>query len=144
MILIKKITAEATYKIRLEVLRKDIDLPCQFQGDLEAETLHAGVFLTDDLIGVSSFMKSSNVLFTDKNQYQLRGMAILPETRGKGYGKQLIDFAVQHLQHKNATILWCKARELAVNFYKKAGFSIVGDPFVVSEIGIHYLMYKKM
>lgn len=144
MILIKKITAEATYKIRLEVLRKDISLPCQFQGDLEAETLHVGVFLTDDLVGVSSFMKNENALFTDKNQYQLRGMATLSEARGKGCGKQLIDFAVQRLQHKKATILWCKAREVAVDFYKKTGFLIIGDPFFIPQIGMHYIMYKRL
>jgi len=144
MTLIKEITAEETYQIRLKVLRKDIDLPYQFQGDLDAETIHIGAFLADNLMGVSSFMKSNHVLFADETQYQLRGMATLPEARGRGYGKGLIDFSVACLQRKKATILWCKAREVAVSFYKKRGFSIVGEPFLAPQIGVHYIMCKKI
>jgi predicted GNAT family N-acyltransferase len=144
MISTKKILAKETYGIRLKVLRHGIDLPYQFQEDLDAETFHVGAFLNDNLVGVSSFMKSSHVLFADKNQYQLRGMAILPEARGKGCGKELIDFTVQSLQHKDVSILWCNAREVAVNFYEKRGFSIIGKPFITPQIGMHYIMYKKL
>ena len=34
----KNITSEETYKIRLEILRKEIDLPVQFSGDFDIDT----------------------------------------------------------------------------------------------------------
>ena len=57
MIEIKNIRAQETYPIRLEVLRKGIDLPYKFNGDLDSDTFHLGAFKDGKLIAVSSFMK---------------------------------------------------------------------------------------
>ena len=43
---------------------------------------------------------------------------------------------------KNAKIIWCNARENAVNFYKKNRYQIIGESFNIKDIGLHYLMYK--
>ena len=89
MILVKEISAEETYDIRLKVLRNGVDLPCQFDGDFDKDTFHLGVFEDNQLVGISSFAKTNKSQFDDE-QYQLRGMATLPETRGKGYGKLML------------------------------------------------------
>ncbi|NLP57949.1 GNAT family N-acetyltransferase [Lutibacter sp. B1] len=143
MIKIKQISAEETYPIRLEVLRKNILLPYVFNGDTDNDTFHIGAFEDDKLIAVSSYMKVSNSNFKG-NQYQLRGMATLTEYQGLGAGKLMLHKVFSILKTKNIDILWCNARVAALNFYKKQGFVVFGDKFDVPQIGDHYVMYVKL
>lgn len=143
MIQIKEISAEETFPIRLEVLRKNIPLPFEFKGDFEVETFHLGAFKNDKLIAVSSYMKVNNKNF-EGNQCQLRGMATLTEYQGFGAGKLMLQKAVQILKEKNSNLLWCNARIAAIDFYKKQGFETFGKKFEISYVGKHYVMFKKM
>jgi predicted GNAT family N-acyltransferase len=144
MVSVKIISVEDTFPLRLEVLRKNIDLPHQFDGDLDDNTFHLGVFENNSLVCIGSFMKSSmeekEILGT---QYQLRGMASAPEVRGKGYGKLLLNHATNELLKRDVLYLWCNAREIALEFYKKNKFEIIGERFV-NKAGPHYKMYKKL
>jgi predicted GNAT family N-acyltransferase len=140
MIIIKKISAKETFPIRLEVLRKNIPLPYEFQGDFDKETFHLGAFKDGELIAVSSFMKSNNELF-EGEQYQLRGMATLTQFQGFGAGKLMMQAAYQILKVKRINCLWCNARISALNFYKKIGLNTIGKPFDIKLIGAHYVMY---
>ena len=144
MSVIKKISAEKTYPIRLDILRKEINLPYKFKEDFDVSTIHIGAYIETKLVGVASFIKSKNKLINGKNQYQLRGMATLNEVRGMGYGKRMMDFAVKHLKNKGTTVLWCNSRKEAFAFYQKNDFSIIGNSFYVAKLGEHYLMYKKL
>jgi len=143
MIVVKRITAQQTYNIRKEVLRKGINLPSQFTDDFDKDTFHLGVYEKDLLVGISSFMKTSNPDF-GLEQYQLRGMATLTDVRGKGYGKLMLNEAFLILRDKQIPVLWCNAREIAVNFYEEMEFLKIGKLFLLPEIGMHYKMYKKI
>lgn len=141
--IIKEIEATDTYRIRKQVLRNGLDLPVKFDGDLDKCSFHLGSFSQDKLIGIASFMKNAKDIFSGK-QYQLRGMATLPEARGLGFGKALIFKAIEILKEKDASILWCNARKIALPFYQNLGFKIYGEPFDIPEIGIHYLLKKEI
>ncbi len=143
MIQIKEISAEETFPIRLEVLRKNIPLSFEFNGDFDSDTIHLGAFKNDKLIAVSSYMKANYKDF-EGNQYQLRGMATLTEYQGFGAGKLMLQKAVQILKEKNSNLLWCNARIAAVEFYKKQGFQTFGEKFDISYVGNHYVMFKKL
>jgi predicted GNAT family N-acyltransferase len=143
MIQIKEISTEETFPIRLEVLRKNIPLPFEFNGDFDLDTIHLGAFKNDKLIAVSSYMKANYKDF-EGNQYQLRGMATLAEYQGFGAGKLMLQKAVQILKEKNSNLLWCNARIVAVDFYKKQGFQTFGEKFEISYVGEHYVMFKKI
>ncbi|MDG1812291.1 MAG: GNAT family N-acetyltransferase [Polaribacter sp.] len=137
------IPAEETYQIRLDVLRKGIDLPAQFSGDFDEDTFHLGVFENNVLVGVSSFMKTENKHFKSK-QFQLRGMAMLEKFRGKGLGKLMIGKALSVLRDREIDVLWCNAREAALQFYVKQGFLIQGSMFEINKIGNHYMLFKNI
>ncbi|CAM1340235.1 GNAT family N-acetyltransferase [Tenacibaculum amylolyticum] len=141
MVSVKKIAVEDTYFIRQEILRKGMNLPYTFDGDDAEDTFHIGVYEREKIVSIGTFMKrSSGVL--EGAQYQLRGMATLNEARGKGYGKLLLDFATKELLKLNITYLWCNARVVAVKFYEKNQFQIIGESFMVAIVGPHYKMYK--
>lgn len=143
MIQIVEIPTLNTFPIRLEVLRKNIPLPYEFNGDFDSETFHLGAYKDDELIAVSSYMKTSNSNF-EGNQYQLRGMATLTEHQGSGAGKLMLQQAFLILKERNTKVLWCNARIAAVDFYKKQGFQTFGEKFEILHVGGHYVMFKEL
>ncbi|HZW63924.1 MAG TPA: GNAT family N-acetyltransferase [Flavobacteriaceae bacterium] len=141
---IKCISAQETYKVRHPVLRENKPWEmCALEGDNKEDTLHLGLYCSSQLIGVATFLKNACKLFSDTEQYQLRGMAILQSHQGKGLGHLLLEKGEFLLQNK-CTLIWCNAREKAVSFYKKHGYNILGESFEIEDIGIHYKMYKKI
>ncbi len=142
---IKKISSVETYPVRHEVLRKGKPIEtCIFKGDDDEQTIHLGLFLDDQLVGIISVFKEQNNLFSETNQFQIRGMAVLEEFQGKGLGTKLVKEAEKHCINLNANVIWFNARENAVPFYEKLDYKIIGDSFLIPEVGIHFVMYKKI
>ncbi len=142
---IKKISSIETYPVRHEVLRKGKPIEtCQFKGDDDDNTTHFGLFLENKLVGIISIFKENNTLFSELNQFQIRGMAVLEEFQGKGFGAELVREAENHCISLNTDLIWFNARENAVPFYKKLNYIIIGDSFLIPDVGIHFAMYKKI
>ena len=142
---IKKISSIETYPVRHEVLRKGKPIEtCQFKGDDDENTTHFGLFLENKLVGIISIFKENNTLFSELNQFQIRGMAVLEAFQGKGFGVELVKEAENHCINLNTDLIWFNARENAVPFYKKLGYNSIGDSFLIPDVGIHFAMYKKI
>ncbi|WP_395048168.1 GNAT family N-acetyltransferase [Flavobacterium sp.] len=142
---IKEITAQETFLVRNLVLRlgKPIET-CFFDGDNLEQTKHFGYFNNGKIVGVLSVYKNKNVIFKFPNQYQIRGMAILEEFQGNGCGKLLVKHCEDCLISSEANLIWFNARETAVPFYEKLGYTKNGFPFVITDVGIHFLMFKNL
>ncbi|WP_029035242.1 GNAT family N-acetyltransferase [Salinimicrobium terrae] len=142
--MIQQISAEETYRTRQQVLRPGRPLrECFFEGDLEAETIHLGYFDEDNLMGVATYVPRKNGIFDAPFQYQLRGMAVLPEFRKKRIGENLLLEGEKILKQKNpGVLLWFNAREVAVDFYKKYGYKTIGSSFMIPNVCVHIVMYK--
>jgi len=138
---IEQIVPEDCYPLRLEVLRpKGKTYEYQYPGDHREDTFHFGVMRDGKPIGIASFFANSNASIKSSNPVQLRGMATSSAARGIGAGKALVRFAIGHFREKGHDVLWCNAREGAVDFYKKLGFAVVSDRFDVPVIGPHFVM----
>ena len=142
MIRIEEIAAEDTFGIRKSILREGMKLSHEMKGDHDADTLHLGLYKSEKLISVASFMQAQNPELKGR-QYQLRGMATTNDCQGKGYGKMLLNSAEQVLKAKKVDVIWCNARLVAIDFYKKMGYGTKGSMFEVAEVGPHYVMYKE-
>jgi ribosomal protein S18 acetylase RimI-like enzyme len=142
---IKEITTQETYLVRNLVLRpgKRIET-CFFDGDNLEQTKHFGYFDDGKIVGVVSVYKNKNVIFKSPNQYQIRGMAILKEFQGSGCGKLLIKHCEDYLISIGTNLIWFNARETAVSFYEKLGYTKNGSPFAIADVGIHFLMFKNL
>jgi ribosomal protein S18 acetylase RimI-like enzyme len=141
---IKSIPATETYGVRHPVLRKGRPIEdCAFDHDDDPDTFHLGLYINDDLLAVVTYLKNISPEFKGE-QYQLRGMAVLKSCQKRGFGNLLINRGEQILLNKGIKLVWCNVREVAVNFYRKNNFSIIGKPFVIPKIGLHYLMYKSL
>ena len=143
MIRIVKLKAEDTYSIRKDILRKNMTLSHEMKGDFDSDALHLGIYELDKLVCIGSFMKAARTDLSGQ-QYQLRGMATLDGSQGKGYGKLLLQEAEAILKRKDIDIIWCTARVVAIDFYKKMGYQLISEIFEVPQIGPHYVMFKKL
>ncbi len=143
MQIIKQITAKDTYFVRNNVLRKGQPIEsCYFDGDDLSTTIHFGVYVAKKCIGIVSIFQNKSNNFDQELQFQIRGMAVLETYQNKGFGQQLIRKCELHLKQEKQALIWLNARENAVSFYLKMGYSILGNPFEIAEIGLHYCMFK--
>lgn len=141
---IQEICSKDTFSVRHPFLRagKPIE-SCIFEGDDSSTTVHFGLFINKKLVGVVSVFKKNNLTFLNENQYQIRGMAVLPEFQKKGFGKDLVEYCEDYIKNEKGTLIWFNARENAVPFYEKLDFRKFGNPFTINDIGIHFLMVKE-
>ncbi len=141
----KLISPEETYPIRHTILRSGKPISsCIFLGDDLHTTIHIGGFYNNNLIAIVSLFKVKNLEISNKHSYQLRGMAILNEYQGKGYGKKIIIYAETILRKKGISIIWMNARESAIPFYITCGYSKNGRIFDIPNVGSHIVMCKNL
>jgi GNAT superfamily N-acetyltransferase len=76
----------------------------------------------------------------DPGSWRVRGMATLPEARGRGAGSAILQALLQHALANGATRVWCNARIPARTLYEHAGFSVISEEFEVPQIGPHLVM----
>ena len=140
---IREISPEMTLPIRREVLRNN-SIPinsCQFEWDFHKESFHLGAFIGNKIIGIISMLNTAE---NHLDKRRLRGMAVVNSHQKMGIGSKLIDKAEELLMSKNVSFIWLKARECAMDFYKKKGYEKVGNSFNIPEIGLHFRCEKKL
>lgn len=140
--MIRPIAAEETIAVRWPILRPGFPRETAvFDGDDAPGTLHFGGFDGERLVGVASIYLVPFPARPDVSPaFQLRGMATLPEVRGAGFGKALLDSCVAAAREKGASLIWCNARTSAADFYAKNGWRIVGEEFDIPTVGPHFRM----
>ena len=71
-------------------------------------------------------------------------MAVLEQHQKKGFGEALLKFCENRIRNKMGEIIWFNARETAIGFYEKYQYQKIGDGFEIADIGIHYVLFKKL
>ncbi|MCC7502033.1 MAG: GNAT family N-acetyltransferase [Flavobacteriales bacterium] len=142
---IRFITAREIWPLRHKVLRPHMTLAdCDYPHDNDADTFHLATVEEGRILCIGSFYKEDCPSLKGGKQHRLRGMATEPELRGAGLGRSLIHFALEHLRARQGELLWCNARENALPFYAKLGFTTHGGEFDIPGIGPHYLLSIKV
>lgn len=91
------------------------------QGDESAE--HYAVITPQRMVCCLSVFKLDNGL------YQIRKFATDADYQGKGHGTALLTHALGETQKLGATAITLSARESAIRFYERFGFSVSGERF---------------
>ena len=142
--MIKFVSLTEVLPLRSLVLRNGKALEeCVFPGDEAESTIHLANIVDDEIISVLTFHAADLPEFEGQG-FQLRGMATLPNQRGKGAGNQLLNFAITFLRGRKVNYIWCNARKTALSFYKGIGFELISEEFIIEGIGPHRKMYLKI
>jgi GNAT superfamily N-acetyltransferase len=141
---IRRITAEETIALRHPILRAGLAPETAiFPGDEAESSRHFGAFVDDRLVGVATIHFVPLLDQPDFDAaYQLRGMATVPEVRGLGAGRVLVEACVEAARHAGAQWIWCNARTPAAGFYAKYGFKTKGGIFEIPTAGPHVRMLR--
>ncbi|MBN8835668.1 MAG: GNAT family N-acetyltransferase [Sphingobacteriia bacterium] len=124
--------------LRYQILRKPLGLTFTAE-DLEKEKndILIGCFDDDKLEGCCILTE------TAPGTVRLRQMAVSAGLQGKGIGRVIMAFAENVARDAGYKKLTMHARDTALGFYEKLGYSIVGNRF--EEVTIpHYVMEKDL
>ncbi len=118
--------------LRLEVLRAGmVNQTVHFEGDDDPTTIHLGAFDQDqNNVGVSTWMQRPFPLAEELKALQLRGMATAVNVQGQGIGALLLVAGQTYGREIGAHLIWANARDAALNFYNRHGYSTVGEGFI--------------
>lgn len=93
----------------------------ELRGLIDRGIKFFGLFLSDRQIG------SVAVETADDGVYFLQKLAVLPEYRNDGYGRELVNFAIDYVKHngceKLALGIWDRQTRLK-NWYLRLGFAV--------------------
>lgn len=130
---IEQITPQLTWR-----LRRDELYPGEYLFNMEMaedeQAMHYGGFVNNKLIAVVSLFKAGA-------DFQFRKFAVQKDMQGKGYGRVLLQFITDFAKAEGGTRIWCNARDTAYEFYTKAGFTPIGEPF--QRNGINFIIMEK-
>jgi ribosomal protein S18 acetylase RimI-like enzyme len=115
-----------------------------YRGDDDSKTLHLGAFVDSGLVAIATICHESTPDQPSHTMWRLRGMATLDEFRGRGLGKSLADSCIAHAAKHGGTMVWCKARQSAVGFYRSLGFEEQGNPFPLPKYSdeLYFIMQR--
>lgn len=137
---IREISAEQVRPIRQRVLRPhQAASELVYPGDDADDSFHLGVYQSDELVAILSMYFAAQPDEIDHG-WRIRGMASIPESRGTGLGRRLVEVARDKAWAIERVPIWCNARESAFGFYEKLGFVIEGGIFEIEGIGAHAVM----
>ena len=142
---LKIVKSEDLLDLRSKILRNNLDPNlCRFPGDKEINSFHVGAFSGNTLVGGVSLMKNECKKKKLPNCFQLRGLFVDKDFQYNGIGNSIVNFVENRLRDIGVNYIWMNARESAVLFYLKLDYSDSKISYIINEIGLHYLMYKKL
>jgi len=130
---------EQYYELRWRILRAPWGEPEGSEIDgIEDQCFHIMVTDSDKTIGVGRLQYNS------ADEAQIRYMAVEKEYEGNGIGRRIVNALEQEAINKNINTLMLDAREPAVGFYQKLGYSIEKKSYVLFDEIQHFRMIKQL
>lgn len=125
-------------QLRMEILRKPLGLSfTREELELEKNDILIAAFDEDEILGCCILTK------IDNSRIRLRQMAVQKNVQGKGIGESIISFAENIARDKGYKILTMHARDTAIGFYEKFGYTVKGAQFEEVKTQ-HHIMEKKL
>ncbi len=135
---VRLVDASVTTDLRRAVLRPAWAPGSVMHGDDDPGALHVAAVSQDGrVVGACVLLPNAYPARPDlTNAWQLRGMATAAGQRGAGIGAAMIAGSITAVAERGATLLWCKARETAVAFYRRHGFTVDSETYFEPQTGL--------
>ena len=139
-ITVRLLSVDETYDLRRDVLRdgrRDVSVHIP-EDDLPSAEHFGAVDGYGAVVATASFYPALCSYRPEAvRPSQLRFMAVAAGHQGAGLGHRVLRVAVDHLRAHDVTLLWANARDTALRFYVREGFTVIeGSEFVHEEVGI--------
>lgn len=140
---VRQITAVESRELRRSVLRPGLPRGSELPGEDQPGVVHLGAFDGQALLSACLIFPEQCPWLPGEPAWRLRSMATDPQHRRTGAGTALLDEARRIASADGASVLWCQARESAVGFYLRHGWTPVGDLFD-NDLGPHQRMQLRL
>jgi GNAT superfamily N-acetyltransferase len=140
------LTLEDIMALRVKVLRKDTPVThCNYPEDAYEDVVHLGVRHADIVIGTSSWFRKECPDLVGEAALQLKGMAVDDSLQGSGIGVQIIAAGLALATERGVSIVWARARDSALGFYVRCGFTEIGPGYIDEPTGMpHHNVYRRI
>jgi N-acetylglutamate synthase-like GNAT family acetyltransferase len=130
---------KAYYALRFNVLREPWNQPLgsEVLAD-EDQAIHAIAQEDGEVLGVARMHESA------EKQGQVRCVATATSAQGKGIGKAIMAYLEDQAKAKGWTEIVLEARENAVPFYQRIGYTIIAESYLLFGEIQHYRMKKAL
>lgn len=129
---------EAYYQMRYDVLRKPLDqAPGSERNEGDGTGLHFALYDNGHLRAIARLDRSG------EKTAQVRFVAVDPDVQGKGYGRMIMSAVERESQQRGDEKMILHARDYAVDFYLKLGYTLVEKSYKLFDVLQHYLMEKQ-
>lgn len=132
---------EQAKAIREQVFIEEQDCPPEEEWDgFDATSRHVIGLLDEEPVATARWR---TVPYQRELVAKLERFAVLPDYRGEGYGRALVEYVMDDAQQAGFSTLLLHAQAHLKGFYASFGFEPVGEPF--DEAGIrHVKMVRRM
>lgn len=141
---IHEMPVESVRPLRRQVLRAGMaNQSVDFDGDDEPGTFHlAAVDRSGRVVATSTWLRRDHSARPGAVAYQLRGMATAVDQQSRGLGARLVHAGLERLAAEGVDLVWANARDVALAFYQRLGFTVEGDGFVekVTQLPHHVVV----
>ena len=127
---------DETVALREEVLREPLGLAFS-QEELagEKDSFHLASRDGDQLVACLVLKP------LDERRIKMRQLAVRKNLQGKGFGRELVNYAHSFARERGYAEIVLHARETARGFYQKLGYEAEGNPF--TEVGLPHIAMQK-
>lgn len=128
---VRAVALDSIKPLRVEVLRRGTPVDhCDYPEDALPDAVHLAIERDGRIVATSTWFTKECPERPGTRAVQLKGMAVRESLQGEGLGARLIDAGVTLASERNAQIVWARARDSALGFYSRCGFSVAGDGFI--------------
>ena len=131
---------EKYYRLRYETLREPWGEPEGSERVADDATAIHAMLVDDDGEAVGVCRLHLNT----PQEGQLRFMAIREDKRGQQLGFRLMEYMEARAKALGAITLMLHARPNAVNFYRRNGYEVIKESYILFGTMQHYLMTKQL
>ncbi len=118
--------------IRTKVFQTEQGVSAELEFDgLDDGAVHLLAYLNDRAVG------TARIRNIDAVTAKIERLAVLPEARKQGIGKQLMESALETISAQNKSQVIVHAQEYIARLYQQLGFEIIGARF--TEAGIAHV-----
>ncbi|MDH4474799.1 MAG: GNAT family N-acetyltransferase [Fluviicola sp.] len=130
---------EIYYDLRYRVLREPLG---KERGSERNDGDEAGIHFA--LFDGASILAIARLDRVDETICQVRFVAVETNIQGKGLGKKIMDAVEKHGAENGYDKLILHARDYALLFYEKLGYTMLGPSYKLFDVLQHYEMEKTL
>jgi GNAT superfamily N-acetyltransferase len=142
--LVERLSLNDIMALRVRVLRQETPATtADYAEDNFDDVVHLGIRLDGDVVATSTWFLQECPESPSVPAMQLKGMAVDTTLQTTGFGRAIIDAGIALATERGARLVWARARDSAMGFYEKCGFTSVGDGFIDGPTGMpHHIVVK--